>query len=73
MIKTMYDKIPTDPRKLETWLSFAELDGERARDCRRMMTDLRMGLTIALRSGDRKQITAARDKAVRVAEMWQGF
>lgn len=65
-------KIPTDPKTLLTWLEWQEVSPERAVDCRRVLRAERQRLALALRSGNRQEIAAARDEARRVAEMWEG-
>ena len=65
--------IPTDPRTLVSYLTVAEIDTDRAADCRRVLMQERFALSAALDSGDAAKIAAARDEAVRVATMWQGY
>lgn len=69
----MTTTIPTNPRQLLSYLEWAEVDGSRAADCRDMLRQERFALASALRSGDAEKIAAARDEALRVARMWDGF
>lgn len=66
-------KIPTSPTALMAYLEYAEVDGSRAGDCRRILREERIRLASALRSGDARTIAAARDEALRVARDWDGF
>lgn len=69
----MTTAIPTDPRELADYLERAELDSSRAPDARATLREERMTPIGAIRSGDAKVIARARDEALRVARMWDGY
>lgn len=58
------------PQILHTRLTYAELDGSLAADCRRIIRGERIQLGLALGSGDGLRIAAAATEALRVAAMW---
>lgn len=58
------------PSVLHSRLTVMEIDGSLARDFRRLLTDERMALGIALQSGDGKKIAAAKAEALRLLEIW---
>lgn len=58
------------PAQLMAHLTWVEVDGRYAPDCRRIIRDERMSLQVALRSGDALRIQRAAAEARRVAEMW---
>lgn len=66
-------RIPTKPTELLRYLEYAEVAGRRAPDARRVLRQERFALQSAVRSGNAAKIAAARDEAVRVATMWEGF
>ena len=59
------------PGQVVTALEFAEVDSRLAVDCRDVLRRERESLTLALRSGDGREIKAAKAEAERVAVMWQ--
>jgi len=69
----MKTTIPNDPKQLLIYLEWAEVDGSRAADARRVLQGERVALSAALQSGDAARIAAARNEAVRVARMWEGY
>ena len=69
----MTNQIPNSPTKLHDYLVSAEVDPTRAADTRRMLRNERFALAAALRSGDATKIAAARDEALRVAQMWEAL
>lgn len=59
--------------RLLSALDAATVNPRRAPDARRVLRDEACSLRAAQQSGDRARIEAARTKAARVLDMWDGF